>query len=285
VSKPFDATSKALVETAPADWLTFLGLPGDTATVIDADVSTVTAEADRVIAVRQGAARSVSYILHIEFQASYKTDLPERMLRYNVLLRTRHRTRVRSVLVLLRPEADGPVLTGTLSDEAGPGSPIRFEYDVLRVFDRSPDDLLNGPVSLLPLAPLSRLREEDLPGVIQRMQERLTRQPVGALDAGTFWTATNVLMGLRYDRALAERLLREVRGMEESVTYQAIVAKGEEKGRAAEARNLILLLGGKRFGTPDPAILSRLNAVRSLRRLEQIAGRILEVETWDELFP
>ncbi len=58
-------------------------------------------------------------------------------------------------------------------------------------------------------------------------------------------------MGLRYDRALIEQLLQEVRGMKESVTYQAIVeegvAKGREegvvKGRMEEARRILFRLG------------------------------------------
>ena len=37
-------------------------------------------------------------------------------------------------------------------------------------------------------------------------------------------------MGLRYDEALADKLLEGVRAMEDSVTYQAIIRKGEAKG-------------------------------------------------------
>lgn len=41
----YDATAKYLVETYPKDWLAFLGLPtSGTVTVINADLSTVTAE-------------------------------------------------------------------------------------------------------------------------------------------------------------------------------------------------------------------------------------------------
>jgi len=46
------------------------------------------------------------------------------------------------------------------------------------------------------------------------------------------WTATYVLMGLRYDLALAGELLKGVLAMEESVTYQEIIRKGEARGEA-----------------------------------------------------
>ncbi len=67
--------------------------------------------------------------------------------------------------------------------------------------------------------------------------------------------------------------------MEESTTYQALLTKG----RAAEARDLILRLGGKRFGPPDEATEAKIAAIDSVDRLEHLAERLLEVENWDEL--
>ena len=70
------------------------------------------------------------------------------------------------------------------------------------------------------------------------MDERI-RAEATADEAGTLWTAADVLMGLRYSRQLVAQLLQGVHGMKESVTYQAIleegVVKGEVKGKV-EAR-------------------------------------------------
>jgi predicted transposase YdaD len=53
-------------------------------------------------------------------------------------------------------------------------------------------------------------------------------------------------MGLRYERAVIQKLLQGVLTMKESVTYQAIIeegeAKGEAKGKTEEARKLLRLL-------------------------------------------
>ena len=62
---------------------------------------------------------------------------------------------------------------------------------------------------------------------------------------------------------------------------QLIVAKG----RAEEARNLILRLGAKRFGQPDAQMQATIDAVTSVEQLEQLAERLLEVESWQELLP
>lgn len=64
MSKPRDATMKALLEIRPADWLPFLGQPPvQPVTVIDADVSTVTAAGDKVIHVGDDP----PWLLHLEF--------------------------------------------------------------------------------------------------------------------------------------------------------------------------------------------------------------------------
>lgn len=58
MATPFDATTKELVRLHPEDWLVLLGLPAAPCKVIDADLATVSTEADRLIRVpRQIAPR------------------------------------------------------------------------------------------------------------------------------------------------------------------------------------------------------------------------------------
>ena len=79
--------------------------------------------------------------------------------------------------------------------------------------------------------------------------------------------------------------------MKDSKTYQAIieegrvegVAIGEARGEARGERNLILLIGGKRFGEPSTATLAQLEAIAIPAELERLAARLLEVESWSEL--
>jgi hypothetical protein len=102
--------------------------------------------------------------------------------------------------------------------------------------------------------------------------------------AGEVWTAVEILMGLRYERALIERLLQGVMEMEESVTYQAIIEKGLVQGTLTEARKMLLLVGEERFQSPpNAAIRSRLEQIDNVQRLEELARRVLHVESWEEL--
>ena len=72
--------------------------------VVDADLSTITTEADKILRIEEPE----PWMVHVEFQSSYDPELPLRIQRYNILAHYRHDLPVQSVVVLLREEADGP---------------------------------------------------------------------------------------------------------------------------------------------------------------------------------
>jgi hypothetical protein len=70
-----------------------------------------------------------------------------------------------------------------------------------------------------------------------------------------------------------------IRGIEESSDYQGIFAKG----RAEEARMILLSLGQKRLGQPDEDVRVRVAAISDPDRLNLLIHRIFDTTTWDEL--
>jgi hypothetical protein len=42
-------------------------------------------------------------------------------------------------------------------------------------------------------------------------------------------------------------------------------------------------MGAKRFGEPDDHTLQTIQAIATLEELDQLSGRLLEVESWAEL--
>lgn len=277
--KPFDAALKDLVYKYPRDWLAQFGLPA-TAPVemLDTDLSTITTQADRLILVRD----AVPWIFHVELQSSRDSDLGLRTLEYSVLVHRRTRLPVHSLVILLRREAEDQTLTGEVSYRAPAGrGGLQFEFDVVRLWQRPVEPLLAGGLGTLPLAPLADFGFEALPGVVTRMNERLAIAPQSR--QAELWTATYILMGLRYPADLTDRLLREVRAMRDSVTYQAILAEGEAEGALKEARKLLLSLGTQRFGRPSAAVREALSGITTVERLERLSEHLLKVESWDEL--
>ena len=152
------------------------------------------------------------------------------------------------------------------------------------------EEFLQGPLALLPLAPLAVREEGRLAWVVERMRGRIgseARRPFAA----KLWAATYVLMGLCYDEAVIDRDLYGVSEMEESVTYQALVRRGlqqglrqgveqglqqgveqgvrqglqqgVQQGRELEIRTMILRQGRKKFGPPRPAWKPSCNPSRA----------------------
>src|SRR5947209_7154398 len=212
---PIDDTLKQLTEWSPEDWIVRGGWPSAPATLIDADIGTISGAADKAIRV----AGTPDWLLSVDFQAGHDSvaKLADLLL-YNSALFRRHGLRVRSLLVLLHKGADSPQLTG-LYERGFPNEPfdVALRYRVLRVWQVPPQQWLSGGLGLVPLAPLGDVRPEELPAVIAQMKQRLDREvPPG--EAAELWSATYILMGVRYDQAVIQRLLQGVMSMKESVT-------------------------------------------------------------------
>ncbi len=252
--------------------------------MIDADVATVSGASDKALRV----AAEPPYLLHLEFVAGHDTaTLPRKLLVRNALLQHRHDLPVHSAAILLRPEADSPQLTGRYQ-RAFPGAEpyLTFRYQVLRVWRLPPGPLLTGGLPLLALAPISAVTAADLPGIIERIGQRLGGRRARR-QAEVVWAAAYILLGLRYSAALAEQLYRGVVSMEESSTYQAILEKGREKGlqegEVRGARKALRLVGDAAFGKPDARLAAAIEQLNDLGRLADLLKRVPTAGSWQEL--
>jgi predicted transposase YdaD len=154
MSTPYDATFKHLLQRYPEDWLRLVGVEGTEAVeVVDTDLSTITAHADKVFRV----VGDEPWMLHVEPQASYEVGLPSRVFSYNALIHRRHGVPVQSVVLLLRKQATGPAITGKyrlrLPGERRPY--VEFRYGVVRVWQLHAEAILGQGLGTLPLALLA----------------------------------------------------------------------------------------------------------------------------------
>jgi hypothetical protein len=273
---PIDDTLKHLTELSPQDWVVRGGWSAAPARLMDADIATITGATDKVIRVDGPP----DWLLAVDFQAGHDTvaKLPDLLL-YNSALYKRHRVRVRSLVVLLHKGADSPQMTG-FYERGFPDEPfdVALRYRIVRVWQVPPEQWLSGGLGLVPLAPLGDVRHGELPSVIAQMKQRLARDMTPS-QAAELWSATYILMGLRYERTLIQMLLQGVITMKESVTYQAII----EEGEANEARKILLLLGRRRFGDPSSEAVATLDALSDVNKLEELTVRLLQATSWQEL--
>jgi predicted transposase YdaD len=119
------------------------------------------------------------------------------------------------------------------------------------------------------------------------MADRINAEPQPR--APMLWTATYLLMGLRFSNEFAYQLLEGVQNMQESTTYQAILKEGRNEGRnegliegrVTEAVRMLLMLGEARFGKPDEATRTAVKATHDLERLERSTRRVIDTNVHD----
>ena len=202
---------------------------------------------------------------------------------YSSVLIHRHKLPVQSVMILLRPEADCPELSGHLQLKLSDGRVTHdFYYDVVRLWQIPVESLLQGEYATLPLAPLANMTLEQLPEVLSRIEKRVASE-VGPGEAIDYHAATLSLMGLRYPKAMIAELMKGFPKMKVSVTYELILEEGIEQGKLSGALEVILRLYRGRLGEPNPTVLDRLKAITSQSVVERMVDLYQKVETWDEL--
>jgi len=293
MAKPFDATLKQLVDRYCQDWVGFIceqvGLPPNSVAVpLDSDLSTLSLQSDKLFRV----APPHGGLIHLELQSAWGGDLPPQLHYYNTFAAYKHNTLpVRTVLLLLRPEADSPKLTGRLSYTDEIGEYLNFRYHVLRLWQIPYQHLLDGPVGLLPLALLTDDAAPLLSELVTKVDMRLEHDRVSKESHSELLSACNILLGLRYDNAMIQSLFRELRTMRESSTYQAILdegrlegrLEGEKRGELQGLREAIIDATDVKLGLPPVSLTEKLESIvdrEQLRRLIRVAVR---ATSWDEI--
>ncbi|MGL4462127.1 MAG: hypothetical protein ACRC1K_08230, partial [Planctomycetia bacterium] len=283
----FDATLKSIVAERPGDFAPFFGLPtNEPAAAANVDLSILTAATD--VALSFG--KPIHTVYDLNFQSGPDPTLPPRLLLYNVLLYQRHGVPVRTKLMLLRKKADHPYLTGNLTYGEGRHR-VEFNYEVLRLWQQSVDAYLNGGLAALPLAVLCKLPEgrrlpQALREVVRAIEKRLGKEASHA-EALRLLKAAGTLALMRVPKSKMEAIFEGVGLMSQLAAYdEAIlegVVKGKIEGKIEGMRDVLLLLGGRRFGQADDAVRSELTSIHDLDRLDRLTGALLTAGSWREL--
>jgi hypothetical protein len=286
VSKPFDAGLKDIVRRHVADYAATFRLP-HAVMALNVDLSTVTAD----IVLADANPPRVGLVT-LDFQSSHDAHIDDRILLYQALLRNQYHLPVHSVVLLLRPDAHRPPMTGRVGYEtAGGRGKMDFEYELIRLWEVPAQRLLGAGIGAAALAVLGELPgrpnvEPGLEAVFRKLDERL-RAEVSPAEAADLRTAAGLLMGLRIGRPAAAALVKRVTTMEESTVYQVIIEKGIEKGeargRVEEARRNILQVGRQCFGAPSRAAQKVLKGITDLDRLHRMFDQVLKVDSWKAL--
>ena len=264
-----DNVCKLLAEKYPQDfarWLLAVELP---VKVLKTELSIEPIRADSVTFLR-----TTNRILHIEFQTLTKSTppIPLRMLDYFVRLVRQYDVPITQVVIFLQETNNEIAFTEEYVNEI-----TSHRYRVIRMWEQDSTMFLNNP-ALLPLAPLTRTdsAEQLLSQVAQsfaKISSKESRQEIAAY--------TEILAGLKFEKDLIRRFLSEDI-MRESVIYQDIEKKGENKGEQKEALSFCMLLLNQRFGELESSIVEKVE-VLSIEKLEALGVALLNISQMNDL--
>jgi len=271
-----DNLCKRLAELFPDQFAEWVFGVGGKVKVEKTELDREPVRADSVIFSRTQARSEET--LHAEFQTTMKSRVPVplRMLDYYVgLKRQKPKRRVRQVLIVLK--------------ETSRKIPDRYEdeqtvhhYQVLELWKQDPQSLLQYE-GLLPLATLCRA--ESGQQLLSEVAARIRHIPsLERRREATDWS--RVLAGLRYDKGLINRLLKESDMLEESVIYQDIFRKGEQRGKQlGELRGelkMASLLLETRFGKLSRGLRKQMEQL-PMEQVEELSKALLAFTSKDEL--
>ena len=262
----FDNVCKLLAEKYPLEFVRWLTASESTnVKVLKTELSIEPIRADSVTFIQ-----TENQILHIEFQTltQSKPGIPFRTLDYSVRLKRQYKCPVVQVVIFLQQTTDEIAYTEQYVDDT-----TLHRYRVIRMWEQDSSLFLNN-LALLPLAPLcqtdspqtllSQVAEE-----VAKISDRETRQNTAAY--------TEILAGLRFEKSLIRQLLSEDI-MQDSVIYQDILQKGEQK----EAFRFFNRLLNRRFGEIDSSIVERIR-VLSTEQLEVLGEEFLSFSNVSDL--
>ncbi|MBC1237464.1 DUF4351 domain-containing protein [Nostoc sp. 2RC] len=266
----YDNTCKYLAENYPGDfarWL--LSIDTKDIQVLKTELNLEPIRADSVTFLQTS-----NQILHLEFQTTpkSKTPLDFRMLDYYTRLKREYWCEIQQVLIFLQPTSSEIVFQTQYLD-----TNTTHRYRVIRLWEEDPTPLLAN-AALLPLATLAKTDSPrdlltQVAAAVDMIEETDQRQNISA--------CVQVLAGLRFDKNLIQQLFTE-EIMQESVIYQDILQKGEERGKKQEALQLILRQLTRRFAAIGSEIEQQIRTL-SITQLEDLAEALLDFNSQNDL--
>ena len=221
-------------------------------------------------------------ILHVEFQTEPQSNppLPLRLLDYWVRLYRQHRCPIEQVVIFLNPTTSQVVFT----QEFAVGNTVH-RYRVIRMWEQDPTPLLANQ-GLLPLAVLARTEAptsllRQVADLVEQIEEPQQQREISAY--------TEILAGLKFDKNLIRRFLREEL-MRESVIYQEIEQEIRQRvrqealqeGQQQEGATLVLRLLTRRVGRLAPEMRSQIQQL-PVAQLEELGEALLDFSSVQNL--
>jgi len=184
-----------IVDADPVAFVRMLGFEAESAEVVEVDLSGDVTY-DRLFRV----SGEPNYLLHVEIPLAAAPKLVNKLLSCLATALYEYDLTPTTQVVFLSEDADCAEINGEYKSHS-----VDFNYDVIRLWERSPEEILNSSPALLPLLPLTQLDLGQMPGYLQQAQE-IVKDKSEPFQA-ELWKRMRLFAELRFGAEYAEKLL------------------------------------------------------------------------------
>ena len=241
-------------------------------------------EADVVAQVYTLEGQPEIILTHIEVEARRRSELPERMHEYYMLLRLRHRVPIYPIVVYLAPGSGG--LAAEQHEERVFDEQVDlFTYRAVGVPDLLADDYQETENPLGPA--LSALMKPSRPGRVVQGYRSLRAMARAQLDEARRAMLTNIIetyLPLQAEeREELQQLIASPEGQEIQTMISVYEQRGIEKGVEQGKQESLLKLMRHKFGKLPDEVARRIEAITDQNELDRLMDRVLDDSTLKDL--
>lgn len=273
MAKPADIGAKKIISLAPNNWARWATGIDDVVTgeILNPEFQWVGRQSD--VLIRAESKTHGRFLLLNELQLRYSSKQPRRMNAYVGLAAEKYDLPVYPVLINILKISDSKIPSRYKSSVAGLKS-IQ-EYRVINLWEVDVNIALQLQIpSLLPFVPMLKGGENE-PIIREALQILRADEELGKLETILAFFATFVL-----DTALVQDIMRwDMAVLRESPWYTEI----DQRGRKEQMLSAIERVLEAKFGTEGLELMSRVNEISDLERLQQIICTIAMTSTIEEL--
>lgn len=216
------------------------------------------------------------FVLLVEFQTAWESDVPQRTLGYSWRAYERYELPVYPVVVVFR---ESGALRDRLDLRVLELEVLRFRFRVIPVWELDGAQVVVQQwMGLYPLLPLMRWEGKEAEEVLRESQELVLSQIAERERRADAYVALRVLSGIRYPLSLVDHVLRRKEIMLESPVYREILEEGKAMGLEARLREDVLEVLGVRFGKVPYQVEEQVRRIRGGKTLEELLRKAVLVK-------
>ncbi|MDI6794285.1 MAG: hypothetical protein QME81_15715 [bacterium] len=289
----FDITLKRLSDEFTVDYARFaldderINLVGKIdVSKIEKELPILTREADCLARVAEKKGKE--FILHIDFQAEYRHNLPDRMLGYTYRVYEKYKLPVYSVLIVLK-ETGVKIRTKTEIKVRDLKS-LRHEYKVIKVWEVEAEKILEKKITgLYPLLPLMKT-DKSGEELISEAAELIEKEVEDIEHKADAYVALRIFSAINFPSSLVNKILKRRDIMVQSPAYQEIlqegemigIGKGKVLGIEEGIERSILEVLEERFGFISPKLEQEVRGLQGMKACDFLLRKAINVPSIEE---